>query len=161
MCASRVATCGPGMYTEILMSEGYQESCGYALYKSLLTYVAHVDLIGDPLQGTCHAHASEICITKVRKISTQDFVGSYHSTWRKRTWIFEPSLVVSGTDKLVIAYFSVWPLARRAIVGISFPPIPWPMTLWNNFFTKNIPKTPKIELREAPTISHKNQKRHG
>jgi len=56
--------------TEILMCEGHQESCGYALYESLLTYIAHMDLIGDPVQGTCHAHASEILITKVRKIST-------------------------------------------------------------------------------------------
>jgi len=56
--------------TEILMCEGHQESCGYALYKSLLTYVAHIDLVGDLLQGTCHARASEILITKVRKIST-------------------------------------------------------------------------------------------
>ena len=70
-CALRVflhatAACG----TEILMCEGHQESCGYALYKSLLTYIAHMDLIGDPLQGTCHARASEILITKVCKIST-------------------------------------------------------------------------------------------
>ena len=56
--------------TKILMSEGYQESCGYALYQSLLPYVAHVDLIGDLLQGTCHARASEILITKVRNLST-------------------------------------------------------------------------------------------
>jgi len=35
-----IATCG----TEILMYEGHQESCGYALYESLLTYVAHMDL---------------------------------------------------------------------------------------------------------------------
>jgi hypothetical protein len=56
--------------TKILMSKGYQESCGYALYESLLTYVAHVDLVGDPLQGTCHARTSKILITKVRKIST-------------------------------------------------------------------------------------------
>jgi len=49
---------------EILMREGYH------LYKSLLTYVAHMDLVGDPLQGTCHACASEILITKVCKIST-------------------------------------------------------------------------------------------
>jgi len=46
------------------------ESCGYALYESLLTYVAHMDLVGDPVQGTCHARVSEILITKVRKIST-------------------------------------------------------------------------------------------
>jgi len=70
MCSSRVSTCGRSVCTEILMSEGCQESCGYALYESLLTYVAHVDLVGDPLQGTCHACASEILITKVRKIST-------------------------------------------------------------------------------------------
>jgi len=57
-----------GMCNQILMSEGYQESCGYALYESLLTYVAHVDLVGDPLQGTCHARTSEILITEVRKI---------------------------------------------------------------------------------------------
>jgi len=70
MCALHVSTCGRGVCTKILMSEGYQESCGYALYESLLTYVAHVDLIGDPLQGTCHACASKILITKIRKIST-------------------------------------------------------------------------------------------
>jgi len=57
-----------GVCTEILMSEEYQESCGYALYECLLTYVAHVDLVGDSLQGTCHARASEILITKVHKI---------------------------------------------------------------------------------------------
>ena len=70
-CALRVflhATVACG--TEILMCEGHQESCGYALYESLLTYVAHMDLVGDPVQGTCHARASEILITKVRKIST-------------------------------------------------------------------------------------------
>jgi hypothetical protein len=38
------------------------------LYESLLTYVAHMDLVGDPLQGTCHARASEILITKMRTI---------------------------------------------------------------------------------------------
>ena len=70
-CARRVfqhaaVACG----TKILMSEGNQESCGYALYESLLTYVAHMDLVKDPVQGTCHARASEILITKVRKIST-------------------------------------------------------------------------------------------
>ncbi len=47
-----------------------RESCSYALYESLLTYVAHMDLVGDPLQGTCHARASEILITKIRKISS-------------------------------------------------------------------------------------------
>ena len=30
------------------------------LYESLLTYVAHMDLVGDPLQGTCRTHASKI-----------------------------------------------------------------------------------------------------
>ena len=38
------------------------------LYESLLTYVAHMDLVGDPLQDTCHARASEILITKIHKI---------------------------------------------------------------------------------------------
>ncbi len=70
-CALRVflhATVACG--TEILMCGGHQESCGYPLYKSLLTYVAHMDLVGDPDQGTCHARASEILIIKVCKIST-------------------------------------------------------------------------------------------
>jgi len=47
-----------------------RESCGYSLYESLITYVAHMDLVGDPLQGTCHARASEILITKICKISS-------------------------------------------------------------------------------------------
>ncbi len=38
------------------------------LYESLLTYVAYMVLVGDPLQGTCHARASKILITKMRKI---------------------------------------------------------------------------------------------
>ncbi len=68
MCVSRVSTYMRGVCTDILMLEGYQESCGYALYESLLTYVAHVDLVEDLLQGTCHSRASEILITKIRKI---------------------------------------------------------------------------------------------
>ena len=38
------------------------------LYESLLTYVAHMDLVGDPVQGTCYARASKILITKVREV---------------------------------------------------------------------------------------------
>jgi len=68
MSTSCVSTYMRSMCTKILMSEGYQELCGYDLYESLLTYVAHLDLIGDPLQDTCHARASEILISKVRKI---------------------------------------------------------------------------------------------
>ena len=45
-----------------------QELSGYDLYESLLTYVAHMDLVRDPLQDTCHAHASKILITKIRRI---------------------------------------------------------------------------------------------
>ncbi len=41
-------------------AEGHQELSGYGLYESLLTYVAHLDLIEDLLQDTCHAHASKI-----------------------------------------------------------------------------------------------------
>ena len=41
-------------------AEGHQELSGYGLYESLLTYVAHMDLVGDPLQDTCHARASKI-----------------------------------------------------------------------------------------------------
>ncbi len=68
LCVFLHATVACG--TEIFMCKGHQESCGYTLYESLLTHVANMDLVGDPLQGTCHARASEILITKVRKIST-------------------------------------------------------------------------------------------
>ena len=46
----------------------HQELSGYDLYESLLTCVAHMDLVGDPLQDTCHARASKILITKIRRI---------------------------------------------------------------------------------------------
>jgi len=35
-----------------LDAEEHQPLSGYALYESLLTYVAHMDLVGDPLQDT-------------------------------------------------------------------------------------------------------------
>jgi len=68
MCASRVSTYMRGEWYRDLDMEAHQELSGYALYESLLTYVAHMDLVGDLLQGTCHAHTSEILITKIRKI---------------------------------------------------------------------------------------------
>jgi len=43
-----------------LDAEEHRPLSGYALYESLLTYVAHLDLIGDPLQDTCPVHASKI-----------------------------------------------------------------------------------------------------
>jgi len=60
MCVSRVSTCMRGVWYQDLDVEEHQESSGYALYERLLTYVAHLDLVGDPLQDTCHAHASKI-----------------------------------------------------------------------------------------------------
>ncbi len=68
MGASRVSTYMHGKWYRNLDVEEHQELSGYALYESLLTYVAHMDLVGDPLQCTCHARASEILITKIRKI---------------------------------------------------------------------------------------------
>jgi len=56
-----------GWYRDLDVEE-HQESSGYALYESLLTYVAHPDLVGDPLQGTCNARTPEILITKICKI---------------------------------------------------------------------------------------------
>jgi len=56
MCASHVSKCMRGVWYRDLDVEEHQESSGYALYESLLIYVAHLDLVGDPLQGTCHAH---------------------------------------------------------------------------------------------------------
>ena len=41
-------------------AEEHQPFSGYALYESLLTYVAHLDLVGVPVQGIYHAHASKI-----------------------------------------------------------------------------------------------------
>jgi len=68
MCALRVYTYMRGEWYRDLDVPPHQESSGYAMYESLLTYVAHMDLVGDPLQGTCHAGASQILITKIRKI---------------------------------------------------------------------------------------------
>jgi len=68
MCVSRVSTCMRSVWYRDLDVEEHQELSGYALYESLRTYVAHLDLVGDPLQGTCHARASEILITNIRKI---------------------------------------------------------------------------------------------
>ncbi len=68
MCTLRVYTYMRDEWYRDLDVPPHQESSGYALYESLLTYVAHIDLVGDPLQGTCHARASEILITKIRKI---------------------------------------------------------------------------------------------
>ena len=60
MCASRVSTYMRGERYQDLDVEAHQELSGYDLYESLLTYVAHMDLVGDPLQDTCHAHATKI-----------------------------------------------------------------------------------------------------
>jgi hypothetical protein len=68
MCASRVSTYIRGEWYQDLDVEEHQELSGYALYESLLTYIAHMDLVGVPQKGTCHARASEILITKIRKI---------------------------------------------------------------------------------------------
>jgi len=67
MCASRVSTCMRGVWYRNLDVEEHQESSGYALYESLLTYVAHLDLVGDPLQDTCQRTRPRF-ITKIRKI---------------------------------------------------------------------------------------------
>jgi len=68
MCVSRVSTYMCGEWYQDLDVEEHQELSGYALCESLLKYLAHMDLVGDPLQGTCHARTSEIIITKIRKI---------------------------------------------------------------------------------------------
>ena len=124
VCALRVSTCDRSVWYRVTWCTWHQEWCGYALYESLLTYVAHMDLVGDPLQGTCHARASEILITKMRKILYLGF---------RRIWILAPSLiwvaVRSGDDRQVRhRLLQRLALARRAIIRISFPTIPWPMT---------------------------------
>jgi len=49
-------------------AEEHQPLSGYALYESLLTYIAHLDLVGVPVQGTCHARASKRHFIKIHKI---------------------------------------------------------------------------------------------
>jgi len=48
--------------TENLDAEEHQNRAAMlcTLYESLLTCVVHLDLVGDPLQDTCHAHTSKI-----------------------------------------------------------------------------------------------------
>ena len=70
MYTSRVSTCMRDVWYRDLDVEEHQESSGYALYESLLTYVAHLDLVGDPLQDTCHAHASKIHLLRFVRYST-------------------------------------------------------------------------------------------
>ena len=45
----------------------HQELSGYDLYESLLTYVAHMDLVGCPLQDTCQRTRPRF-ISEIRKI---------------------------------------------------------------------------------------------
>jgi hypothetical protein len=68
VCALRVSTYMHGEWYRDLDVKEHQELSCYTLYESLLTYVAHVDLVGDLLQGTCHVRSSEILITRIRKI---------------------------------------------------------------------------------------------
>jgi len=68
MCMSLVSTYMRDEWYQDLDVEAHQELSGYDLYESLLTYVAYMDLVEDQLQGICHARASEILITKIRKI---------------------------------------------------------------------------------------------
>jgi len=49
-----------------LDAEEHRPLSGYALYESLLTYVAHLDLVGDPLQDTCHARVQDSLLRFVR-----------------------------------------------------------------------------------------------
>jgi hypothetical protein len=70
-CALRVflhATVACSVWYRDLDVRGTSRIVWLRLYQSLLMYIAHMDLIGDPFQGTCCARASEILITKVRKI---------------------------------------------------------------------------------------------
>jgi len=79
-----------------LDAEEHQESSGYALYESLLIYVAH------SRRRSASRYLPRTCIQdsllRFVRYSTKDIVGSFRSTWRKRTWIFKPSLVVSGCE---------------------------------------------------------------
>ena len=46
--------------TENLDAEEHQNRAATLLYESLLTCVAHLDLVGDPLQDTCRTHVPKI-----------------------------------------------------------------------------------------------------
>jgi hypothetical protein len=81
--------------------------------------------------------------------------------WRLRTWIFEPSLVLSG-DKIrwrqtVVAYSNDWLSASHAILaGICFPPIPWPMTQGVSVCLKNcrplVNQTQRIDILRTDSV---------
>jgi hypothetical protein len=71
MCASRVSTCECSVrsvwYRDTRCTR-HQIFGWLRSYESLLTYVAHKDLVGDPLQDTHHSRVSKILITKIHKI---------------------------------------------------------------------------------------------
>ena len=56
--------------TENLDVKEHQNRAAMLLYESLLTCVVHLDLVGDPLQDTCHAHASKIHLLRFVRYST-------------------------------------------------------------------------------------------
>ncbi len=64
MCTSCVYTCDQSVRYLLLDVPKHQDSSGYACYESLRTYVANIDLVGDPLQGIYRVRASELLITK-------------------------------------------------------------------------------------------------
>ena len=103
------------------------------VYESLCTCVVQIDLVWDPLQGsTTYAHPSYLLLNAL-DILLRNSVGYLRSTWRRRTWILEPSLIwvaVRSGDVRRVCHRLLQRLAsaRRAIIGISLPTIPWPMT---------------------------------
>jgi hypothetical protein len=92
------------------------------VYESLRTCVVQIDLVWDPLQGsTTYAHPSYLLLNAL-DILLRNSVGYLHSTWRRRTWILEPSLiwvaVRSGDDRQVgHRLLQRLALARRAILA--------------------------------------------
>ena len=57
LCMFLHATVACGTELLVYLASSIEWLC---LYESLLTYVAHLDLVGDPLQDTCHTHVPKI-----------------------------------------------------------------------------------------------------
>ena len=80
-----------------------------------------------------YAHPSYLLLI-ASDILLRKLVWYLRRTWRRRTWILAPSLVwvavKSGDDRQVChRLLQRLALARRAIIRMSFPTIPLPMTL--------------------------------
>ncbi len=134
MCASHGSTCNCNVWYKDLDVEEHQELCGYTCTRVYL--LMQLTWISQEIRFKVPAtHARpRYSFTKMRKIFylgfRRIFMQYVASTYLDLRAIIRREAVRSGDDRQARhCLLQRLALARRAIVGISFPTIPWPMTL--------------------------------